>query len=459
LALVETMSDSGGSDSSPRGNDERSDDDDVDVVVDIDERSDDDEEQEEAEVEEEVARPVAAAVPVIHRNRRPRLGFMSARGVFECSLRRALRELTDPSLTEVIVDFDNVRGAGNDFPAFVSALQRHGRVERLALFGASFGAQDGRASLQRPDDLRRLFGTVLPAHPSLTTVHFHGCTVDPGYFERLLASPPAPLDGEQQQQRKRLKLELWDTPLNDGAAAFEALATGLRGGIVSDLDVVRCNLDAAGCLRLVQAAADSPHGIGTLHLDDRSVGDEGDDDIRAAVAVNADMFANDTIGRMRARGLELNVTRWTGGGLAALFRQLRTNEGIEELVANVRQVDGDDPRMRELDVLDELFGTYNCTLRSFRGVSRTRHEQDRIDAMLRRNGPVRDLLFRLKSCNYCLEDRTVWPRVLAEASRFPTIVHRILRKGNVDGLSDQMRSFASRRRRLAPTGAGAAEEG
>ena len=72
---------------------------------------------------------------------------------------------------------------------------------------------------------------------------------------------------QQKQQKQKLSLQFRDTPLDGGGgSAFEALAGALRRGALRDLRVVACSIDAASCKLLVQAAADSPSGVGTLLL-------------------------------------------------------------------------------------------------------------------------------------------------------------------------------------------------
>jgi hypothetical protein len=58
------------------------------------------------------------------------------------------------------------------FPTLVDLLERHDHIERLGFLNATFSGDDEddavrRGASPRPKDLERLFGSVLPARPSI----------------------------------------------------------------------------------------------------------------------------------------------------------------------------------------------------------------------------------------------------------------------------------------------------
>jgi hypothetical protein len=125
--------------------------------------------------------------------------------------------------------------------------------------------------------------------------------------------------------------------------------------------------------------------------------------------------------------VELNVgAYWTCEGIR--FGQMRTNAMLESLCMSGA---AEDPTSVVVDLLVDLLRTYNCTLRHVIVEFATVDEQDRINACLHRNGPVRTVRNYLEERNYhLLGCRSLWPVEMAQIADHPTPLYRSLRRGN-----------------------------
>lgn len=135
--------------------------------------------------------------------------------------------------------------------------------------------------------------------------------------------------------------------------------------------------------------------------------------------------------------------------LGRLARQLRTNTALVELeichgFAKGPQADWPDQLHLFRPLLDAM-ETYNFTLVQV-GVSTDPFFLDaaalferlrvRLAFYTRRNGRIRRALQQLGPRNYHVGPPSLWPLVLETMSSLPTLLYRIVRKGNVSTLCD-----------------------
>jgi hypothetical protein len=303
------------------------------------------------------------------------------------------------------------------FPAFVAALDGHGRVDTLHFNHIPFVDYRDDTSPQY-DDLERLFGAVLPNLPRLKYLTIVDCELHPRCAELFFEALP---DGDGRHQ-PLLQLDLSNTLLTPGAC--QALAGALRRGGVSALTLKNARLDSESGPVLVQAAADSRHLL-RIELAD----------VDRTWTVTPATWAGGAMVRATVRSLAVDAA-WTDAGMVELFRQLRANISLRCL-----DVRGSVSDQRIFELLEELLSTYNFTItRIGRGVPKFYKRRRIIEAILLRNERVRKVNDQLQIRSYHVQERNVWPRVLRDVGTFPTLVYRFLRTGNVVGLSDQVRS-------------------
>jgi hypothetical protein len=322
------------------------------------------------------------------------------------------------------IDPDDVRM----FPAFVAALDGHGRVDTLHFSHVPFFDYRDDTSPQY-DDLERLFGTVLPNLPRLKYLYLIDCELHQRCAEHLFEALP-----DDDRRRPLLDLDLRNTPLTPGAC--QALAGAVRRGGVSALKLKNARLDSESGTVLVQAAADSRHLL-SIELADTP---------RTWTVIPA-FWAGGAMVRATVRSLAVDAA-WTDAGMVELFRQLRANVSLRVL-----DVRGSVSDLRIFELLEELLSTYNFTItRIGRGVPKYYKRRRIIEAILLQNERVRKVNDQLQVRNYHVQERNVWPRVLRDVGTFPTLVYRFMRKGNLVALSDQVRSNSRiKKRRPADT--------
>jgi hypothetical protein len=365
----------------------------------------------------------------------------------------------DPALTWLVVALPPNPASDETrwwFPQFVTALDGHPDVASLLFYQVPFSENDddgvnndddsnenASSSPPRWDDLERLFGSVLPQLPRLRHLSLYECTLS-ARCAQLLGGAAGPASvgndnggdnhdngGDNGGGRPLLDLDWVHTRLT--TEACHAVARALRRGALANVKIVNAGLDSDGAALLLQAAADSPtlRGI-ELH--------EALADPVVPWAVTERAWAGGAMRRSRAalQSLVLDVS-WTRAGLVELFRQLRTNTSLQ--VLDVRG-SGADERLLFM-MLQELLSTYNFTISRVGDATRLQQGQrPRVDALLRRNEGVRNMIDRLQSRNYHVPDPSLWPIVMGEIGTFPTLVYRFLRRGNgVVALSDRLRSM------------------
>jgi hypothetical protein len=335
------------------------------------------------------------------------------------------------------------------FRAFVSSLEANGTVEMVSIRGYDFrrrtvSSWDGTIDVDelhrsrtvsshvrpREADVDRLFQHVMPRHRSLTCVHMSGCIVPPETFQAFLLA---------LHHRTRIQHVLMlDCPLT--AQDIRAVAGMLRrnalmksvglhswsvrtfgsGDDRTDVDQEGESTSVVDACRVLCDACARSGSMDRLTLSDNSV-------IVDRGAVAGALGPDSTLACLRIHGA------WTAAGGADLVFQLRTNERLE--TCDVSTTSAAAPGF-PYDSVEELLRTFNCTLRTLYVDSLTRPAlADRIRHLLRRNHGVRNARGHLEKRNYAVGPVAAWPRALEAVGRFPTLVYRFVRRGNLPVLS------------------------
>jgi hypothetical protein len=300
------------------------------------------------------------------------------------------------------------------FGRFVTLLGEErglGRVtQSLSMEGYGFGRQNSFAA----QDVDRLFGTVFRSLPALKRLTFYKCTL-PGPCLGLLASPSHVLTA--------LDLSLCDID-SEGVAHVAAMvrhsASRLRALTVRPRNG---GLDRADCQVLCESVPRSP----ALRL----------------LSIDATTVLSDTLGGAAGRGSPLQTLRvhgaFTDDGVASLARQLRTNTRLTALC--LAETSGDcDYNLHTRHVL-EMLDTYNFTLRDAvvgHSLEVARFDMEPFERSMRRNRWIRTAVRRLEPLEYHVSPTGLWPLVFEAKAMgtFPTLLYRLLRRGDVDALCD-----------------------
>jgi hypothetical protein len=371
---------------------------------------------------------------------------------------------------------------GSDaFRAFVTSLHTNRTLGSINFFDHDFGrAPDGRVVTAREEeDVDRLFGHVLPNHRTLACVRMiEGCRLPPGAFGAYMGALSSrtslrsvtmcgcPLAGRDVRAlaamlRRNvpvtsLHLQQWNRTGNRrrrgtggdaggrgggrGSAAAPLLPGREHGGIATDHVVVDDDDTADdACRILCDGCAHNEHIKSLTLCDEFLVIDKGA--LEGAVGPAA---AATTLAHLGLSGA------WTVAGFADLMFQLRTNETLETCSANhavTAAADDEDPAV-PFALVEELLLTYNCTLRTLYtdSLSETAHV-DRINHLLHCNQKVRKARDHLEKRNYAVGPVAAWPHALERVQRFPTLVYRFIRRGNLPVLSDHLHTYNARAKR------------
>jgi hypothetical protein len=356
----------------------------------------------------------------------------------------------------------------SNFPSFVDALEsRVGGIDSVEFRGVRFdddspssgprvleegdegaplvpGAASSSLSFRAVErDVERLFGSVLPAHKSLNEVKFVNDENLRGSLSATLvlllvsrcgrSAGGRPSAAAAATATRKLRLHFSGFSLDD--ASLHEMAMALQRGALASLTVRRCHIDAVLFRLLLEAAADSPNqDMGGLDL--HEVGNSRSN----FLTIDETVLAGGVIERMPVRVLGVASGRWTDAAYESLFRQLRTNTTIEVL-----HIKDTGRSIHLVDWVLELLNKYNFTI--FLVYDIRRDSRGHVDDVVRSNRQVYAVHEQMERLHYKLGDqphhRALWPSALAQVSRFPTLVHRFLRRGDVDGLADQLMRMSS----------------
>jgi hypothetical protein len=301
------------------------------------------------------------------------------------------------------------------FGRFVAMLLRPeiARVLRsLILAFFQFDDED----FHRPTDLDRLFGEVFVLSlPALKTVQLVECTVPSSCLSLLASMPPT-------SRLRTLDLEVCDM---DQQGLSHVVSMLHRDGPLQHLRLhpKEMGLDPDDCRLLCESVGRSRH-LRTLDVKVKTV--------------HGDTLAN--VAESPASPLRaLRVTgAFTDEGTKSLARQLRTNTRMRELHLVDRKIN----LPLYLHYVEDTIDTYNVTLQTVRVDNRPAFASS-----LRRNRRIRSFVRHLGPRDYCVAPASLCPRAFGAMSAFPTLLYRLVRRGNLDALCDAAVSGRKKRGR------------
>jgi hypothetical protein len=348
------------------------------------------------------------------------------------TIQRAIEELNkEPKVQTLFVFLPKISDPEDLrlFPQFVDALEGHASLTSLHLSGVR-----GDAGAPRSGDLARLFRAVLPNLPLLKYISFSSCVLSPLCVMSFFSALPV-------DRRPLLHVRFEHTSLPHESC--RAIAEAVRRGVLVDLALYKTPMDSPSGGLVLQSALQSPRLRAIAIMITGSPPYYWD-----WTVTEATRGGDGTVGRAeRLRSLAVHAD-WTDRGLAELVRQLRVNESLERLAI----LGGVHDNRRLCSLLVELLSTYNFSITTVRENTLgddQRNLRRSIDALLLRNGRVRQVNARLRRQGYRIADPRLWPTAVEAIGAFPTLVYRFLRLGSnvADILSEPPRS-----RSRSPTG-------
>jgi hypothetical protein len=355
------------------------------------------------------------------------------------------------------------------FGALVAHLTQDHRMSDLCLTHANLwppeadnGSEDDNddnidTSLQPSDqDLRALFGRILPSHPKLGGITLVRSRIHPTYL-RLMTEA---LRGRSGPWWPGFRINLVETPLG-GLEGCRLLHNALVRGYddvaeVTALDVSDCRVGQDGFQMLCEGIAAS-RALFRAELSERTARVDA-----SAAAVLARAVRSPP--RSELIGLSVGAGTWSDEGFATIMEALKANSPtLEDLTLRSYDTDaGFGPSAARM--VEELVRTYNYNLSSLEldpwphdvgDTSDTTKDgssalvfQKRIQALVRRNRRARSYDRRERNAEggsvwprrraYEIKCRALWPRAMAEIGRFPSLLYKVLRKGNAKEFADQL---------------------
>jgi hypothetical protein len=287
--------------------------------------------------------------------------------------------------------------------------------------------------------MERLFGEVLPTHPTLRSIGIYRRTI-PTRFVRLLTSSvltatnAAPLT----------KLGFTAHPIvNDDV---EAIANMVDRRVALTELAVHAFTDGSSAgdvdVSILCRSVSRNSNLRVLHIRVKDISA----DALALVACSSSPLR------------ELMVCSvFSDLSMASLASQLRTNTTLTRLTLR-HEAFGEHSRKIRRDrfrPIEDALETYNYSLLDVDVqqwlMDRPRppfyvFSTTRVDRLVRRNRWIQRALQQLEPRSYHVSPTSLWPSVLEVVSPLPTLVYRFLRKGDVNKLWDLLRSDENVRR-------------
>jgi hypothetical protein len=300
--------------------------------------------------------------------------------------------------------------------------------------------------LPSPADLEALFRLVIPSHPALQSVEISRSHILPAYLKSLLMS----LHRRSGPDWPSLHVTLEDTPLSLESCRDlrHMLLQNVHEdeGDVGGLTIRNCNLTEQGWAVVLEGAAANRQLFG-LHLEEKHVC-VGPEVGRAAAAVlgpDSSLYA-----------FELDAHSFSEQAFASILTALKTNTMLEVLTLRAQQPSHQGGGFRHLERLEQLVSTHNYSLSRIDLDPWNAGDaalKERIDELLDRNQFVRDFVQNevdveasqgrqgpgQRRSPYRIATRALWPRLLGEVGRFPSLLYKVLRqRENAYDFADQM---------------------
>lgn len=286
------------------------------------------------------------------------------------------------------------------------------------------------------DDMERLFGQVLPSHPTLRSIGIFRRTI-PTRFVRLLTSSVLAAANSTTQLTK---LCFMAVPIQH--EDVQAIADMVdRQVALSELTVspyVRDHaLDAADG-RLICDAVARNGNLRVLKIHVTEILDDALDRVASSLSSLRELEVRGTFS-------ELSVSN--------LATQLRTNAKLTRLtLEHIKYVHPSKISPALFRPLEDALEASNFSLVHLEltyivlgldGPPFAEAQEAELDRLVRRNRRIQRVLDQLEPRTYHVSPISLWPSVLEVVSPLPTLVYRYLRKGDVNKLCDLLRPKAN----------------
>jgi hypothetical protein len=331
----------------------------------------------------------------------------------------------------------------------VEALERHRGISDISFHGCVF------EELNEPS-LDRLFGTVLPAHETLTRISFMDCHIVPHYVQLLTEamvkgtradnhvgrSSPSTAAGRSTMMVTTTTTTsvscLSFTMVSLSREGVQAIARMVRRNapMLQRLSVVDCELDSVDAKLICDGLA-SNMNLQALELEDICVTALGDTLVHAVAATSP------------LREVSLDFVRWTLEGIRTFFTALRTNRTLERITIarpNMGREEAEMPLWEQL--FEQLLSGFNFTIRRIEPFASGTNRF--IATILANNYPVRLAHDNLERTGYQVAEKSVWPDVLDHISCKPALVQHFLRRGNVAAFASHLQEVHCQNRGRRP---------
>jgi hypothetical protein len=298
------------------------------------------------------------------------------------------------------------------------ALQNHRRLRSIQLVDFKDRVSVGyrRAVRQQiSDEMDRLFRDILPHHRSLTEIRMKYCEdrLVELFAQSLPTDRPVPLHRIVLSELK-------------GLDAHRAVAAMIRRNVPLTELRIRSTFSTNGVKLICDAAGHSPnlrklvnsHNLVTVFDRCPDMYDQALGAGSHLVALESHIYSLDLLRSMVER-LKVNQV---------LQRLVLVNSGWFSASVLTPEAGGE---------LEDLLDRHNFTLREVTILNGRHPRQRRVNELLRRNAGVRAANEQLEARQYAVA-LPLLPAAAGRVRRFPTLLYRLLRRGNVGALADQL---------------------
>jgi hypothetical protein len=306
------------------------------------------------------------------------------------------------------------------------ALQNHRRLRSIDLhFFQHMGTPDrdldsirglqqfGPAVRRQIDDeLDRLFRDILPHHRSLTEIHMYSC--DDRFVELFAQSLPTD---------RPVPLHTIALSRLGGLYAHRPVAAMIRRNVPLTELRIGPTYSTEGVKLICDAVGHNPNLRKLVNSHD------------IVVEPCPDLYDQALGAGSRLVDLECHIDSLEL--LRSMVERLKVNQVLQRLVLP-------DYHRRECRLtpeaggeLEDLLDRHNFTLREVTILNGRHPRQPRVNELLRRNASVRAANEQLEARQYAVA-LPLLPSAAGRVGRFPTLLYRLLRRGNVGALADQL---------------------
>jgi hypothetical protein len=312
------------------------------------------------------------------------------------------------------------------FRRFVAALERGREEGGRAVRSIRFVTVDWALLPEEP--AVRLFGVALPSHPTLVSVAFCLFDVPLRYLRLFQTTTPAPMElrfvsGTVDRERARAIADL--LLRNVRLSSLEVNPVRFGYPIHFGSDRMDAPMDAYSC-QIICRAASQCKNLGALKIRANEIGDDMLDNVAAS---------SSSLNEVWVEGA------FSEASVANLATHLRTNTTMTRLfLFHTTRVPPSSEEAERFWPIATVLGTYNFTLEDA-VVDLERPGSavvEKIHELVLRNRRTRTALDHWQPRSYHVAPAGLWPCALGMVSRFPTLLYRFVRQGDLNELCDRL---------------------